>query len=94
MAIVQAPYQPGASEKIGQGISDALQMLAQHKLQQFQQKQNITALQSTFPQMSKEEVAGLGKMSPEFAKSILPQLINQQLKQRTNCFKEYSKLEI
>jgi hypothetical protein len=66
--------------RLGQGLSQGLQALAQMKLQQYQQKQQEPGLQQMFPEMKPEGIQALSRLSPEYAKYAIPQMLkNAQL---------------
>lgn len=73
--MVQILDRPSSGEMFGQALGQGLQALANMKLQQYQQKQQEAGLQQMFPEMKPEGIQALSRLSPEYAKYAIPQML-------------------
>lgn len=77
MAIYFEPQRPGLdpAESFGSGLSQALQLLAQNKLQGLQQRNVATGLQALNQQLSPEQAQQLSGLGPELLRPYVSQLM-------------------
>jgi hypothetical protein len=70
------------AERLGTGLGQGLQQLAEMQLKQIHQKKQANALRSIFPNLRPEELHALSQMDPETAKFVFPQMLKNMQRQK------------